>query len=121
MRELSEIPTFPNCESSKDWIEKESCLTNSIQELIYKRAKKNNLTLAKDTLKVGIRIVIDGSSTLIENKSKNKKLESLSQKILENLPYIEPASSKSLDRKVTSAYSFYVIFENNEITSKWEK
>ena len=120
-RELSEIPTFPNCETYKDWIEKEFCLTNSIQELISKNAKKNNLTLKKDTLKVGIRIEIDGSSTIMENKSNNKKLEKLSQNVLENLPYIEPASSKSLDRKVTSAYSFYVIFENNEITNKWEK
>ncbi|MBU2951823.1 hypothetical protein KO493_14075 [Tamlana agarivorans] len=120
-RELSEIPTFPNCETYKDWIEKEFCLTNSIQELISKNAKKNNLTLTKDTLKVAIRIEIDGSSTIMENKSNNKKLESLSQNVLENLPYIEPASSKSLDRKVTSAYSFYLIFENNEITSKLKK
>jgi hypothetical protein len=120
-RELSEIPTFPNCETYKDWIEKEFCLTNSIQELIFKNAKKNNLTLIKDTLKVGIRIEVDGSSTIMENKSNNKELEKLSQNVLENLPYIEPASSTSLNQKVTSAYSFYVIFENNEITSKWEK
>ena len=120
-RELSEIPTFPNCETYKDWIEKEFCLTNSIQELISKNAKKNNLSLIKDTLKIGIRIEVDGSSTIMENKSNNKELESLSQNVLEDLPYIEPASSKSLNRKVTSAYSFYVIFENNEITSKWKK
>ena len=120
-KELSEIPTFPNCETHKDWIEKQFCLTNSIQELISIKAKKNNLVLIQDTLKVGVRIEIDGSSTIMENKSNNKELESLSQKVLENLPYIEPAYSKSLDRKVTSAYSFYVIFANNEIINKWKK
>ncbi len=121
IRELSEIPTFLNCEIHKDWIEKEFCLINSIQELISINAKKNNLTLTKDTLKIGIRIEIDGLSTIMENKSNNKELESLSQNVLENLPYIEPASSKSLNRKVSSVYSFYVIFENNAITSKWNR
>ena len=120
-KELSEIPTFPNCASYKDWIEKEFCLTNSIQELISKNAKEGNLNLIKDTLKIGIRIEVDGSSTIMENKSNNKELENLSQNVLENLPYIGPARSKSLNRKVTSAYSFYVIFENNKITSKWKK
>ncbi|CAL2075377.1 hypothetical protein [Tenacibaculum sp. 190524A05c] len=120
-KDLTEVPTFPNCETHKDWIDKELCLVNSIQELISKKAEESKLVLAQDTLKVGIRIEVDGSSTILSNKSNNKELESLSLKVLEDLPYIEPAISKKLNKKVTSGFSFYVIFKNNEITSKWER
>ena len=120
-QELSEIPTFPGCEKYKDWIEKEFCITNSIQQLIAKKARTENLVLERDTLTIGIRIETDGSTTIRENKSSNKKLEELSKDVLTHLPYIEPAYSKVMNAKVTAAYSFYVLFVDNRLKSLWEK
>ena len=120
-KELSEIPTFPGCESHTDWIEKEFCLMNSIQKLIALNAQKQQLNLPNARLKIKVRVEVDGSTTIIENSSSNKELETIAQATLTSLPFIEPAFSKTQKKKVTSAFFFDVVFENNELTSLSKK
>ena len=109
-------PIFPNCESSNNV---ESCLLNSVSELILVEADRQKLNLKNDTLKIGFKVEIDGTVVILDNETKNKDLKKVSQKVLNSLPIIEPAYSKTLNKYVASSYTYFVLFNNNIITNKF--
>lgn len=105
-------PIYPNCISSSD---KDICLQEGISKLILKEALKRNLVLKNDTLKLGVQINSDGTTTVLENETNNSKLRILSHDVLTNLPIIEPAFSEKLNKYVSVGYSFYILIKDNSL------
>ena len=94
---------------------------NSIQKLIALNTQKQQLNLVNARLKIGLRVEVDGLITILDNSSSNKELETIALTTLTSLPFIEPAFSKTQNKKVTSAFFFDVVFENNELISLSKK
>ena len=112
---LEYYPIYPGCQNEQD---PESCLMVSISDKILDKAKRENLILPNDTLKVGFRIDPDGSTYVLDNETNNAELKIISNSVLNSLPTIEPAYSKKLEEHVSSGYSFYIIIKENERINK---
>lgn len=111
----SRIPLISKCKKNHT----EACLQNSISDLILNEAIKRNLTLKNDTLKIGVRINKDGSSSLMDNETKNSELKKVVTDVLSSIELIEPAYIKNLKRYETVSYSWYILIKNNEITNRF--
>ena len=112
----SRIPLISNCKDNHT----EACLQNTISDLILNEAKKQNLTLKKDTLKVGVRFNKDGSVSILDNETKNAELKNIANDVLNKMELIEPAYIESLSRYETVSYSWYILIENNRMTNRFE-
>tara|TARA_R110002167_G_scaffold363637_1_gene584375 strand:+ start:1393 stop:1824 length:432 start_codon:yes stop_codon:yes gene_type:complete len=112
----SRIPLISNCKDNHT----ESCLQNTISDLILNEAENRSLTLKADTLKVGVRFNKDGSVSILDNETKNVELKNLTSDVLSKMELIEPAYIKSLNRYETVSYSWYILIENNKMTNRFE-
>lgn len=112
----SRIPLISNCKDNHT----EACLQNTISDLILNEAKKRNLTLKTDTLKVGVRFNKDGSVSILDNETNNSKLKNTTTDVLNNMELVEPAYIESLNRYETVSYSWYILIENNKMTNRFE-
>ena len=112
----SRIPLISKCKKNHT----EACLQNSISDLILSEANKRNLTLKNDTLKIGVRINKDGSTSIMDNETKNSELKEVVTDVLSSMELIEPAYIKSLKRYETVSYSWYILIKNNEITNRFK-
>lgn len=112
----SRIPLISKCKKNHT----EACLQNSISDLILTEANKRNLTLKNDTLKIGVRINKDGSTSIMDNETKNLELKKVVTDVLSSMELIEPAYIKSLKRYETVSYSWYILIKNNEITNRFK-
>ncbi|WP_298507105.1 hypothetical protein [uncultured Maribacter sp.] len=112
----SRIPLISKCKNNHT----EACLQNSISDLILSEANKINLTLKSDTLKIGVRINKNGSTSIMDNETKNSELKKVVTDVLSSMELIEPAYIKSLKRYETVSYSWYILIKNNEITNRFK-
>ena len=112
----SRIPLISNCKDNHT----EACLQNTISDLILNEAKKQNLTLKADTLKVGVRFNKDGSVSILDNETNNSELKNITTDVLNSMELIEPAYIESLNRYETVSYSWYILIENNKMTNRFE-
>ena len=112
----SRIPLISQCKKNHT----DACLQNTISDLILSEVTNRNLTIKNDTLKVGIRINKDGSTSILDNKTKNSELKKVANDILSSLEVIEPAYIKSLKRYETVSYSWYIIIKENEIINRFK-
>ncbi|WP_299716639.1 hypothetical protein [uncultured Tenacibaculum sp.] len=110
----SSIPLISDCRDNHT----ESCLQNTISDLILKEANENNLDLKNDTLKVSVRINPNGSISVLDNKTNNKKLKASSLNTLENMKSIEPAYIESLGEYRAVSYSWYILIKDNKIINR---
>ena len=112
----SRIPLISNCKDNHT----EACLQNIISDIILNEAKKQNLTLKTDTLKVGVRFNKDGSVSILDNETNNSELKNITADVLNKMELIEPAYIESLNRYETVSYSWYILIKDNKITNRFE-
>lgn len=107
----SKIPLIKNCKNNQT----EACLMNSINNMILFEVNERNLILKKDTLKIGIRINKDGTTSILENETNNTNLKDVALDVLSSMDIIEPAYFKSQNSYKAVAYFWDIIIENNEV------
>jgi len=107
----SKIPLIKNCENNQTV----KCLQNTISDLILIEVNNKKITLKNDTLRVGIRINKDGTTSILENKTSNIELKKVVSDILISLDTIEPAYFENQKSYKAVAYYWYIFIENNEI------
>ncbi len=107
----SEIPFISECKENHS----EACLKDYINELILNEAKNRNLNLLQDTLNIGIRINVDGTTSILEIKSNNHYLEQVTFDVLSKIKIIEPAYIEDLERYESTAFFWYFFVQKNEL------
>ena len=110
------VPLITECKNNHT----EACFQNTLSSLILDEAKRRDLILEKDTLKVSIRINKDGSAYLFDNESNNFLLKEVSSDVLNSLPSIQPAYSEKKQDYVAVSYSWYILIEDNEMINKFK-
>ncbi|WP_298503583.1 hypothetical protein [uncultured Maribacter sp.] len=111
----SKIPLIENCKNDQT----EECLKKTISNLILFEVKKRELNLLKDTLKIGIRINADGTTSVMENLTNNFALRKVAFDVLNSMDVIQPAYFESQKSYKTVSYFWYMIIENNTIVDEF--
>ncbi len=109
----SKIPLIKNCKNNQT----KECLLNSINNMILSEVNERNLILTKDTLKIGVRINKDGTTSILKNETTNLDLKNVTFDVLSSMNIIEPAYFESQNSYKAVAYFWYVFIENNELVS----
>ncbi len=107
----SKTPLIKNCKNDQT----EACLLNTINNMILLEVKQRNLILKNDTLKIGIRINKNGTTSILENETNNSSLKKVTSDVLSSIDIIEPAYFKSQNSYQAVSYFWDIFIENNEI------
>lgn len=111
----SNVPLIAICKNENTV----ACFQNSISDLILNEAKRRNLTLKNDTLKVGVRINKDGTTSILDNETTNSELNAVTEDVLLSMEIIEPAFIDSQNSYQTVSYSWFIVIKDNKMINRF--
>ncbi|WP_158974966.1 hypothetical protein [Cellulophaga sp. L1A9] len=105
------IPLLPGCINTPT----EDCFLTTINNKVLALAKQKGVALVADTLIIGVRVNQEGVPSLFRTKSTNPELPEICKTVIASLTNVEPSYSSDNEAYVTSSYSWYIIFKDDEI------